>query len=51
MLAVPPKVISEKDLEEGSISGEDLLVGPSKRVTVPGVEEDEFGATTNQVPM
>ena len=44
MLAVPPKVISEKDLEEGSISEEDLLVGPSKRVTVPGVEEDEFGA-------
>ena len=43
LLAVPLGVIPTKDLDEGAASPEDLMVGPSKLVTVPGVEEDENG--------
>ena len=43
LLAVPLGVIPKRDLDEGASSAEDLLVGPSKLVTVPGVEEDENG--------
>jgi len=44
LLAVPLGVIPKKDLDEGAASSEDPLVGPSKLVTVPGVQEDENGA-------
>ena len=43
LLAVPLGVIPKKDLDEGALSS-DHMVGPSKLVTVPGVEEDENGA-------
>ena len=44
LLAVPLRVLDKKDLDDGALSAEDLMVGPSKLVTVPGVEEDEHGA-------
>ena len=43
LLAVPLGVIPKKELDEGAVSPEDLMVGPSKLITVPGVEEDENG--------
>ena len=44
LLAVPLGVIPKEDLDNGATSSENLMVGPSKLVTVPGVEEDENGA-------
>ena len=44
LLAVPLGIIPRQDLDEGAASTEDPIVGPSKLVTVPGVEEDENGA-------
>lgn len=45
LLGVPLGVLDKKDLDDGALSStEDLMVGPSKLVTVPGVEEDEHGA-------
>ncbi len=43
LLAVPLGVIPKKDLDDGATSAEDLMVGPSKLIMVPGVEEDENG--------
>lgn len=43
LLAVPVGFIPEKELEEGLQASEDAVIGPSRLLKLPGVEEDDNG--------
>ena len=44
LLAVPQGFVPERELEIGMKAAEDAMVGPSRPLTVQGVEEDDSGA-------